>query len=341
MRHPLEDALQQAEAALADGDLEDAVAFADEALGLAPEQEDALEIKATALAELDDWETADALYARLLARDGGNPGFLLGAADVKIRHADDDPARLDEGLALLERARPLVRRDELLLGEVQLLRGLALSQLGRLEEALAALDDVLELDGDHAEARLERGVVLFELARFPEAKRTFEALTRDFPEEAWSYHYLGLLAERRGERAEAWFEKARRLAPEDFPPPVHLGAEAFDAAVAEAIARLPDHARPHLDNVIITVEPVPSDEELREGLSPAILGVFHGTPLDERSPVEATHHQTARITLYQANLERFARTRDELIEEIRITVLHEVGHLLGLDEDELAERGLD
>ena len=51
--------------------------------------------------------------------------------------------------------------------------------------------------------------------------------------------------------------------------------------------------------------------------------------------------QTAHITLYQNNLERFARTRQELLDEIRITVLHEVGHLLGLDEDELYERGLD
>ena len=57
--------------------------------------------------------------------------------------------------------------------------------------------------------------------------------------------------------------------------------------------------------------------------------------------LDPADHQTARITLFQHNLERFATTRDELIEEIRVTVLHEVGHLLGLDEDELYERGLD
>ncbi len=45
--------------------------------------------------------------------------------------------------------------------------------------------------------------------------------------------------------------------------------------------------------------------------------------------------------LYQRNLERFARTREELIEQIGITVMHEVGHLIGLDEDDLWERGLD
>jgi predicted Zn-dependent protease with MMP-like domain len=115
----------------------------------------------------------------------------------------------------------------------------------------------------------------------------------------------------------------------------------FDAAVADAIAALPEHARPHLDNAVISVEPIPSDEEIREGLSPTILGVFQGTPIDERMATQSGHHETVRITLFQNNLERFARTREELLEEIRITVLHEVGHLMGLDEDELYERGLD
>ena len=113
-------------------------------------------------------------------------------------------------------------------------------------------------------------------------------------------------------------------------------------AVAEAIEALPEHAKPALENCIIDVQPIPSDEDLAQGgVSPLILGLFRGHAVDERSPVEAADHQTAHITLYQNNLERFASTREELLEEIRITVLHEVGHLLGLDEDELYERGLD
>jgi predicted Zn-dependent protease with MMP-like domain len=52
-------------------------------------------------------------------------------------------------------------------------------------------------------------------------------------------------------------------------------------------------------------------------------------------------HLTAEIVLFQKNLERFARTREELVEQIGVTVAHEVGHLLGLDEDDLFERGLD
>jgi predicted Zn-dependent protease with MMP-like domain len=163
----------------------------------------------------------------------------------------------------------------------------------------------------------------------------------DYPHEPWAYHYLGLLAERQGSNAAAWFDRARAIDPDEFPPPVSLAAAQFDAAVAEAIAAVPAHAKPHLDNAVISVEPLPSDDDIREGLSPTILGIFRGTPVDERSPLEAAHHHTARITLFQKNLERFARTPHELREEIRVTILHEIGHLLGLSEEELYQRGLD
>jgi predicted Zn-dependent protease with MMP-like domain len=92
------------------------------------------------------------------------------------------------------------------------------------------------------------------------------------------------------------------------------------------------------------VEPIPTDEDLRSSsppLSPSILGVFRGTPVGERSVTSAWDHAPASIVLYQRNLERFARTREELIEQIGITVMHEVGHLMGLDEHDLWERGLE
>jgi predicted Zn-dependent protease with MMP-like domain len=52
-------------------------------------------------------------------------------------------------------------------------------------------------------------------------------------------------------------------------------------------------------------------------------------------------HFPSSIVLYQRNLERFARDRKELIEQIGITLIHEVGHFLGLDEEQLWERGLE
>lgn len=338
----LRQSLDQAETALDAGEYEDAVRFADLALSQDPRSEAALDVKANALAELGEYEEADAIFERLMQLAPNEAAYVLAAADVLIRQPGDDRERVQAGLELLDRLWPKVKQDQELSGELQLLRGVALNQLGELEDALDAFARVLDVDPEHPAARLERAVTLFELARFDEAKKALARLTQDVPEEPTAWHYLGLIVERRREDAERYFQKARSLDAECFPPPVHLGEAAFDAAVKEAIASLPEHSRHHLENVVIDVEPIPSDEELKEGdISPAILGIFRGTPIDERSPVHASHHETARITLYQKNLERFATTREELLEEIRITVLHEVGHLLGLDEDELYERGLD
>lgn len=337
----LEQALDMAEQALEDGGFEDAVRLSEQALRLAPGDADALEIHALALGELGDWERADEVFERLLRLQPGNVTALIAAADVKIRQPGDDRARIEEGLALLGRAESRARKDEALTIELELLRGVALNQLGEFEAALDAFARVLQLDPEHGEAQLERALGLFEQGRFTEAKKALERLSRDFPEEPWSFHYLGLLAERRGEDPEPFFQKARALDPDEFPPHVQMAPDEFDAAVSEAVAKLPEHARPYLANALVSVEPFPADEEIREGLSPTVLGVFRGTPVDERLDTHAGHHETVHITLFQKNLERFARTKDELREEIRITVLHEVGHLLGLDEDELFDRGLD
>ena len=341
MARPIEEALRLGETAYEERELEDALRYAEEALALEPRSFDGLDLRANALAELGEWERADDAFAQLVAAEPSNPAILLAAADVKIRQPGDDRDRLAEGLALVERAGPLAKSDEQLSIEVELLRGVANNQLGDSELALESLLKVLDLDDEHSEARLEAGIAQFELGRFDQAKGSFQKVTRDFPDEPWAHHYLGLIAEREGRDPTPFLERARRLAPDEFPAPVHLEAAQFDQAVADAIAALPAQAKPHLANVIINVEPIPSDEEIRDGLSPAILGVFLGTPIDERSVLDPVDHHTARITLFQRNLERFATTRDALLEEIRITVLHAVGHLLGLDEDELYQRGLD
>jgi predicted Zn-dependent protease with MMP-like domain/Flp pilus assembly protein TadD len=341
MGRGLELTLQRGEEAWAAAEFEDALALAEEALRLSPDALEAWDLKANALAELGRWEDADQAFAHVLLHGPQDTATLLAAADVKIRQPGDDRERIEEGLALVARAWPRARADEVLSIEASLLRGVAAVLLGDAEAALDAFAQVLQLDPEHHEARLEQAQAWFELGRSEEAWQALSRLAREFPEEPTAHHTLGLIAERRGQPAAPHFERARALAPEDFPPPLHLGREEFDAAVARAIDALPPQAREHLGNVVISVEPIPGDEELREGLSPTILGVFSGTPVDERSPLDPGAHQTARITLFQNNLERFAANRAELEEEIRITVLHEVGHLLGLDEDELYERGLD
>lgn len=342
MSRPLDELLDEAEAALETENPTAALEAADAALKLEPENDDASSIKATALTELDRLEEADALFDDLLERNPKSARTKVVVATAKIRFANEDRDRIEAGLDLLEGLERAKEEDVRF--EALLLTGIGLSQLSELEPALKALAAALDIDPDSLEARLEHAFALFECGRFDEAERELQALTRDEPEEASPWHYLGLIAERRKDHdaARRFFEKAQRLDAEAYPVPVQLGDDAFDAAVKDAIAKLPEAARAELGNATISVEPYPADEDLDGGrLSPIMLGIFHGTPIDERSPLEAAHHMTAVIKLFQKNLERFATTREELIEQIGVTLLHEVGHLMGLDEDELYDRGLD
>ena len=76
-----------------------------------------------------------------------------------------------------------------------------------------------------------------------------------------------------------------------------------------------------------------------EAITALLLGLFVGRSLMDQS-VQDSGALPNTLYLFQNNLERVASSREDLEEEIRITVLHEIGHHLGWDEDELAERGL-
>jgi predicted Zn-dependent protease with MMP-like domain len=166
------------------------------------------------------------------------------------------------------------------------------------------------------------------------------------PDEARAHHLLGLLAERRGEarQADRHLVRARRLDPEGFPRPVALPRRDFDAAVERAFEALPEPVRRYLANVPITVEDLPDDHDLLDAdppLPPTILGLFRGAPYGQKLSADPWSHLPSSIVLYQRNLERAASSRAGLEKEIATTLVHEVGHFLGLDEDELWARGLD
>ncbi len=321
---------------------------ADQALQMAPDNAEAHHLRAASLLEQGEVDPALDAFNRALKLAPDDPHVLLDAADLMVCRPGDERALVERGVSLCTRGRKLARkmRDKDLEFEFLLLEATGLNKLGECEGALLLLDQALTHAPNSLEATLERGVALFELCRFEEAEKAFTTSLAKSPDDAWAHHYLGLLAERRGDSAKAktYFERAQSLSPEDFPPPVHLDDDAFDRAVEDAMSQLPEHVKQYLDNATIAVEPIPSDEDLKSGsppLSPTILGVFSGTPVGHRTLENAADHYPASIVLYQRNLERFARTREELIEQIGITVMHEVGHLIGLDEHELSERGLE
>jgi predicted Zn-dependent protease with MMP-like domain len=109
------------------------------------------------------------------------------------------------------------------------------------------------------------------------------------------------------------------------------GARRFETLVRQAIEALPAELRERMENVEIVIEEAPASEEL--------LGLYHGVPLTERGSSYAWHLPD-RITIYRRPLERRARTPEELAEQVRITVWHEVAHHFGIDDWRLRELGL-
>src|SRR3990172_4709441 len=104
----------------------------------------------------------------------------------------------------------------------------------------------------------------------------------------------------------------------------------FEKLVEDALAQLPEGFRKKLSNVAIIVEDSPPTERGRDGL---LLGLFHGVPLTEKSVFYAALPD--RVFLYQKNIEAMCESDEEIRREVRATLLHELGHFFGLNEDEL------
>jgi tetratricopeptide (TPR) repeat protein len=333
--------------ALDAGAKERALSCADEAIAASPRLVGALSLRAGALGALGRLEDARLAWARALAVDPADPEALLGAAELHVRRLGPARDAHETGLEYaLRGARAAAgRKDRRLGGRLLLVAGMAENDLGRSHRGLPHLDRALAALPDDADVVYERGVALYELCRFAEAERAFERALALAPDDPWALHQLGLLAERRGDdvRAAQLLARARRLAPDDFAPEVPVDEEAFRAEVRTALAALPPAERRALEAVPVEVQDLPDAADLlavEPPLSPSILGLFRGPAEDE--PCTAADGPSCRaIVIYRKNLVRFARSRAELAEQVRVTLLHELGHLHGESDDELRARGLE
>lgn len=118
--------------------------------------------------------------------------------------------------------------------------------------------------------------------------------------------------------------------------------EEFEQLVSEAVAMLPPEFRARLENVGVLVDDWPTPAQRRSvGLRPheTLFGLYEGVP----RPLRTTHYNLMlpdRIWIFQGPLERaFGRNRDRLRREVCRTVLHEIAHHFGIDDDRLDELG--
>jgi predicted Zn-dependent protease with MMP-like domain len=116
-----------------------------------------------------------------------------------------------------------------------------------------------------------------------------------------------------------------------------ITSAAFEDLVTEALDGLPREFSQLLENVAVVVEAEPlQDDVLAVGLDPdrdELFGLYHGVPLMERNSEYSALPD--RIAIYRGPILRYCRSRDEIIQEVRDTVIHELGHYFGLGDDEM------
>lgn len=121
----------------------------------------------------------------------------------------------------------------------------------------------------------------------------------------------------------------------------HVSKKRFEELVEQALAELPEQFATFLEEVPLEIHRRPTVEQLKRlGLEEdeLLLGLYDGLPLTERS-VEHSGVRPAVIYIFQEDVEIASDSEAELVEQVRTTVLHEIGHHFGMSEDDLDALG--
>ena len=336
------DCLDQAMEASHGGRTEEALAWLDEALRALPDGAEAHNGRGEILWDESKVDEALHEFERSLRAD---PKFVTAHLN-RIELLIEDLGEFEQAVAhcdeLLGGAPELPRLDRSTEAEVHYLKAKAVFYLDDLDGALFLVRRALKTVGEQAVYRAFEGQILFELGRFEEAKRSLELSAALDPETGHAIYHLALVLERldQPEEAEHAFTRANALDPEHYPLPAEIDEIAFRQVSAEALDNLPRSIREYVADIPVLVEDYPARDLLtRENVSPQILGIYFGVPRTE-AEASVQQEELTRVILFKKNLEKVCRDRDDLIEQIQITVRHEIGHHLGLSEEDLERLGL-
>jgi len=342
--------LDEADRQLAAGGWADAFTCADMAVDRASRSIEAYHLRAAALAGAGHDDAATTAYGMALALDPEDPETLRAVADFYINvisGKSHDTTSLGLELARRGSARATARRrgHADLRGQLALLEAQAWNDLGRSDEAVGRAADAVKFDRGLVDAVHEQGVALFNLGRFGEAVAAFEQVLAARPDDAYAHNLLALTLESlgRGRDAEVHFAQARALAPDEFAAPVVISVTEMRAEIDRALAGLTPEQQARAAQAPIEIADLPDPADLVGGetpFPPTILGLFRGLALGEQ-PAPGEQPPTRAIILYRLNLARAVRSRADLSEQIERTLRHELGHLDGLDEDDLRRRDLE
>jgi len=116
---------------------------------------------------------------------------------------------------------------------------------------------------------------------------------------------------------------------------IEMSQEEFEEAVADALDLIPAELAALIDNVVVLVE----DEPPAEMGEPNLLGLYEGVPLTERDEWWAAGSLPDRITIFRNPTLRICDSTEHVVEEVAVTVVHEIAHHFGIDDDRLHELG--
>ena len=359
------DCLDQAMEASHGGRIDEALAWLDEALKAHPAGAEAHNGRGEIL--WDEGRLDEALYefGRATTADPKFSAAHLNRIELLIEEFSEFDTALQHCDELLTGRSEFPRLDRSFQAELYYLKSKALFYRDDLEGALFLVRRAIKSVGEQPAYAAFEGHVLFEMGRFEEARKVLEHAAAMDPEAPHILYSLALLLDRLGspsvpfdaheglsddeieaekrilrEYAEGAFERANALDPGQYPLPVAVSSEVFDQAVGDALDNLPRSVREYIENVPVLVEDFPDQHLVEiERVSPQILGIFVGVPRTEAQVTEQVP-SLDRVVINKKNLERVCRDTDELIEQIQITVRHEIGHYLGLDENDMERLGL-
>jgi predicted Zn-dependent protease with MMP-like domain len=232
--------------------------------------------------------------------------------------------------------------------------------LGDYEKAEALIDELAEDYGDDTELQYERAVLLWERDGPQAATATLDELLDRDPEHADAHYLRGLIyaeatsgrgaagnggssSERHARMVEHFLETLRLDALESddqIEDEDDADLDFIESTAERVLAHVPAEFGDRLRGVPIVLEPRPHPDLVREGFDPRSLGLFEGLEHGRLDAGEVALAPT-RIVLYYANLLSDFPDHEELADEIEITILHEIGHFFGLDEDDLERLGLE
>jgi predicted Zn-dependent protease with MMP-like domain/Tfp pilus assembly protein PilF len=297
------------------------------------EVDEALELLARAAESDPDYAHPLLQAGELELYSRGDPEAALGLAERALAAADGDEERAD---ALLLKAE----------AELEIGCGHDHDEDDHDHDPDAAarttMAEIARLELRDPTVLTRAGQMYMALDDTRQAEVCFLRAVDEDPGQADAHHGLGLIYEDRGDRdamVRAWRDTLRldRAAP---PPPWHMSPSEFEEVAEKAMGELPDQVIARLENVPVLIDDLPSEDLVAEGYDPRLLGLFSGVPLPEKTHASGQRPVIDAVHLYQRNLERQSADREELADQIRITVLHETAHFFGLEDEDLDQLGL-